>query len=98
MQNVNLINNGEAEKNKTEDYVTYFGCFVPVFGQKKMFITYCKYSRKIEVQIPCLHKQQTNIEMFSVMRVIVNTSASKDFQSLIAVVWKNTACTRTSVK
>ena len=44
-----------------------------------------------KLQIPCFCKQQTNIKVFYVTRRSFLTTSSKDFQSLLEVVWKNTA-------
>ena len=58
--------------------MTYFGYFVPLFGQNKLrkyFIISLilnKFSYD-KVQIHCLHKQQANIEVFYVMRLVFYT-------------------------
>ena len=67
---------------------------------RKLFFTSLilnKFSCR-NVQIPCLHEQQTNTEVFYVMHCSFYTVWSKDFLSLLEVMWKNTACMETSVR
>ena len=45
-----------------------------------------------------LCKQQTNIEVFYVMRCSFPKTFSLDFQSLLEVVWKNTVSMETALR
>ena len=74
--------------------MTYFGYFVQ--RVRKLFITSLilnKFSCG-KVQIPRLRKQQTNIEVHVLLlRTIVfyTPRAKTDLESLLEVVWQNTA-------
>ena len=50
------------------------------------------------MKILCLRKQQTNIEVFLLCAVVFYKTSSKDFLSLLEVVWKNTAFMKTAIR
>ena len=54
---------------KAENHVTYFGLYSDTMGIKKfIFSLIINEFSSSKIQIPCLRKQQTNIEVFDVMR------------------------------
>ena len=48
--------------------------------------------------LPCLRKQQTNIEVFKLYTVVFYTTSRKEFLTLLEIVWKNTTSVQTTLR
>ena len=85
---------------KADNRVTYFGYFVPVFGQngRESCSLLSHYSTIFPGICENTLRKMSNIEVFMLCALIFYATTSKDVLSLLEVVWKITACLETALR